>query len=100
MGTWTMRADPARNRLYGMLEGFFTAEEMKKCADDTIEKTKQLRPGYCTVTDVTKCKPMPPEAAAEIERVLLATGTDEQRGRPAWREKIRARAYQVVEEMK
>jgi hypothetical protein len=69
MGTWTMRADPARNRLYGMLEGFFTAEEMKLCADDTIEKTKLLRPGYCTITDVTRCKPMPPEAAKEIERV-------------------------------
>src|SRR5512147_2474304 len=69
MATWTMRADPARNRLYVMLEGFFTAEEMKQCADDTIEKTKLLRPGYCTITDVTRCKPMPPEAAKEIERV-------------------------------
>ena len=64
-----MRADPARNRLYGSLEGFFTAEEMKLCADDTIEKSKRLRPGYCTVTDVTRCKAMPPEAAKEIERV-------------------------------
>ena len=64
-----MKADPARNRLYGKLEGFFTAEDMKKCADDTIEKSKQLRLGYCTVTDVTRCKPMPPEATKEIERV-------------------------------
>ena len=69
MGTWTMRTDPARNRLYGVLEGYFTAEDMKLCADDTIEKSKQLRTGYCTVTDVTRCKPMPPEAAKEIERV-------------------------------
>jgi hypothetical protein len=38
--------------------------------------------------------------AAEIERVLLATGTEEQQGRPAWRAKIRERAYQVVAEMK
>jgi hypothetical protein len=38
--------------------------------------------------------------AAEIERVLLATGTAEQQARPAWRAKVRERAYQVVEEMK
>ena len=69
MGTWTMRADPARNRLYGVLEGYFTADDMKRCADDTIEKSKQLRPGYCTITDVTQCKAMPPEATKEIERV-------------------------------
>ncbi len=69
MASWTMRPDPVRNRLYASLEGFFTAEEMKKCADDTIQATRKLRPGYCTVTDVTRCKPMPPEAAKEIERV-------------------------------
>ena len=69
MASWKMRADIVRNRLYGELEGFFTAEEMKKCADDTIEATKKLRPGYCTITDISRCKPLPPEAAKEIERV-------------------------------
>jgi hypothetical protein len=69
MASWKMRADIVRNRLYGELEGFFTAEDMKKCADDTIEATKKLRPGYCTITDISRCKPLPPEAAKEIERV-------------------------------
>jgi len=69
MASWKMRVDAARNRLYGELEGFFTAEEMKKCADDTIAATKKLRPGYCTITDISRCKPLPPEAAKEIERV-------------------------------
>ena len=69
MARWKMRVDAARNRLYGELEGFFTAEEMKKCADDTIAATKKLRPGYCTITDISRCKPLPPEAAKEIERV-------------------------------
>ena len=69
MASWKMRVDPLRNRLYGELEGFFTAEEMKKCADETIEATKKLRPGYCTVTDISRCKPLPPEATKEIERV-------------------------------
>jgi len=64
-----MRVDPIRNRLYGELEGFFTPEEMKKCADETIEATKKLRPGYCTITDISHCKPLPPEATKEIERV-------------------------------
>ena len=69
MATWRMRPDPARNRLYATLEGFFTADEMRRCADDTIAAAKTLRPGYCTVTDISRCKPMPPEAAKEIERV-------------------------------
>ena len=69
MATWKINPDPTRNRLYAVLEGFFTPEEMKRCADDTIEAAKKLRPGYCTVTDITRCKPMPPEAAKEIERV-------------------------------
>jgi hypothetical protein len=69
MATWRMRPDPARNRLYATLEGFFTPDEMRRCADDTIAATKGLRPGYCTVTDISQCKPMPPEAAKEIERV-------------------------------
>lgn len=69
MASWKITANPIRNRLYGTLEGFFSAEEMKKCADETIEATKKLRPGYCTVTDIIRCKPLPPEAAAEIERV-------------------------------
>jgi hypothetical protein len=38
--------------------------------------------------------------AAQIERVLLATGTAEQLERPAWRAKIKARAYDLVAEMK
>jgi hypothetical protein len=69
MGTWTMKADVARNRLYASLEGYFTADEMKRCADDTIEAAKKLRAGYCTITDISRCKPMPPEAAKDIERV-------------------------------
>jgi hypothetical protein len=42
---------------------------MKKCAEETIAAAKKLRAGYCTVTDITGCKPMPPEAAKEVERV-------------------------------
>jgi hypothetical protein len=42
MASWKLRADPTCNRLYGELEGFFTAEEMKKCADETIEATKEI----------------------------------------------------------
>jgi hypothetical protein len=38
--------------------------------------------------------------AEQIERVLLATGTADQQERPAWRAKIRARAYDLATEMK
>jgi hypothetical protein len=49
MATWRMKADPIRNRLYGALEGFFTAAEMKQCADDTIEATKGSSAEYNSV---------------------------------------------------
>jgi|SoiMethySBSTD1v2_1073268.scaffolds.fasta_scaffold2455753_2 hypothetical protein len=38
--------------------------------------------------------------AEQVERVLLATGTAEQRAIPQWRAKIKARAYELVGEMK
>jgi hypothetical protein len=38
--------------------------------------------------------------AEQVERVLLATGTAEQRSIPQWRAKIKARAYELVGEMK
>ena len=38
--------------------------------------------------------------AEQIERVLLASGTAEQQGRPEWRAKCKTRAYALVGEMR
>jgi hypothetical protein len=69
MASYKVRVDPARNRLYVTLEGFFTLAEIKRCGDETIEATKKLRPGYCVVTDITQYKAGLPEVAQDIERV-------------------------------
>jgi len=65
----TIRIDTIRNRLYVTLVGYFSLEEIKKCGDETIEATNQLRPGYDVVTDITQYKAGPPEVAKDIERV-------------------------------
>jgi hypothetical protein len=65
---YNLRIDPAKNRLYVTLTGFFTPEEMKKCVDETILATKKLKTGYDVITDISQFKPGVPEVAKEIER--------------------------------
>jgi len=66
---YTVRVDAAKNRLYVTLVGYFSIDEMKKCGDETIQATAQLRPGYDVVTDISQFKAGPPEVAKDIERV-------------------------------
>jgi len=66
---YAIRVNTVRNRLYVTLVGYFSFEEIKKCGDETIEATKQLRPGYDVVTDITQYKAGSPEVAKDIERV-------------------------------
>jgi hypothetical protein len=65
---FTVKADVAKNRLYITLVGFFHADEMKACTDQTILETKKLKPGYDVITDISQFKPAGPDAAKEIER--------------------------------
>lgn len=65
---FTVKADVAKNRLYITLVGFFDANEMKACTDQTILETKKLKPGYDVITDISQFKPTGPEAVKEIER--------------------------------
>ncbi len=66
---YQFKIDPVKNRLYITLEGFFSAEEMKKCSDDTIEAVKQLKPGYDVITDISRFSPVSADALQEITRV-------------------------------
>jgi hypothetical protein len=65
----TLRVDKQKNRLYIVLSGFVDAEEMKANSDETIEVTKQLKPGFDVITDISNFKPTTPEATKHIERV-------------------------------
>jgi hypothetical protein len=66
---YTFKIDRMKNRLYITMEGFFRAEEMKRCADETINAVKQLQPGYDVITDISHFSPVGPEALQEISRV-------------------------------
>ena len=65
----TLRVDREKNRLYIVLAGFVDTEEMKTNSDETIAVTKQLKPGFDVITDISNFKPTTPEATKEIERV-------------------------------
>ncbi|HVZ32764.1 MAG TPA: hypothetical protein VG963_10080 [Polyangiaceae bacterium] len=66
---YSIRVDVDRNRLYVTLVGFFSVAEIKRCGDETIEATKQLRRGYDVITDITQFKAGTADVAADIERV-------------------------------
>jgi hypothetical protein len=66
---YNINADTQRNRLYITLVGFFSAEEIKKCGDETIAATRKLKSGYDVITDITQFKPGTAEVAKDIERV-------------------------------
>jgi len=64
-----VHADPARNRLYLTLSGFFTSEEAKACGDATVVATRKLKANYDVITDISEFKPGTQEVAKDIERV-------------------------------
>ena len=61
--------DQQRNRMYITLVGFFAADEIKRCGDETIAATQKLKPNYDVITDITQFKPGTAEVAKDIERV-------------------------------
>ena len=66
---YEFKIDQVKNRLYITMEGFFQPEEMKHCADETINAVKQLKPGYDVITDISSFSPVGSEAWQEISRV-------------------------------
>jgi hypothetical protein len=68
---YELKIDRVKNRLYITLEGFFSAEEMKQCSDETIEAVKQLKPEYDVITDISRFSPVGPETLQEITRVQV-----------------------------
>lgn len=68
-----IRADVAKNRLYMVLNGFFTDEEIHIAAEKTIEEIKKLKAGFAVINDISTFKPATPNGAEEIKRVQVFT---------------------------
>ncbi len=68
MGKCWSRADPAKNRLYVVLQGFIPAEEAKDAADVTIAEAKKLRPGFDIINDISTAKATSEQGVMELLR--------------------------------
>jgi hypothetical protein len=64
----TITANTETNRLYIVLNGSFSADELKVVTDEVIEAAKKMAPGYDVVTDISQFKVASQDATAEIER--------------------------------
>lgn len=73
MEKYMIRADIAKNRLYMVLKGFFTDEEIHTAAQKTVEEIKKLKPGFAVINDISTFKPASQQGAEEIKRVQIFT---------------------------
>jgi hypothetical protein len=71
MPKYDVRADTQKNRLYLVLNGFFSEDEAKEAADKTIREAKKLQPGFDVINDISAFKPASPRGAEEIKRAAL-----------------------------
>jgi hypothetical protein len=60
--------DQAKNRLYIILDGFFTDADVQKVSVAVYGAINSLQPGFDMVTDVTTCRPATPAGSTEIEK--------------------------------
>lgn len=65
----TLRLEEAKNRLYLVLTGLMSDEEMTDGANRTIEAVKKLRRGFTVLTDISQFRPMTKFGVEEVKRV-------------------------------
>jgi hypothetical protein len=70
---YDVHADVVRNRLYVVLDGFFSDEEAKEVTDLVIGEIDKLRPGFDVINDISKFKPLTPAGVQEIARAQRFT---------------------------
>ncbi|SDF44334.1 hypothetical protein [Halorientalis regularis] len=68
MGDWDVRIDESKNRLYLTLDGQLSVAEAEAAADEVIEKTGRLEPGFDEVNDMRTFKTTDEAALEHIER--------------------------------
>lgn len=65
----TLRVDEKKNRLYLVLTGLMTDEEMTVAAEQTIAEVKKLHRGFTVLTDISQFRPMTKFGVEEVKRV-------------------------------
>jgi hypothetical protein len=71
MEKYNIYANVSKNRLYLILHGFFTDDEVHKSITRTIAEIKKLRPGFDIINDISDFKPATPVGAEDIKQAQL-----------------------------
>ena len=77
MGTSDVRGDVTKNRLYLVLQGFMTDDEVEAAVKTIMAETKKLKPGFDVVNDISSFKPASAQATAkmaDIQRFVKEKG--------------------------
>jgi len=62
-----VRVDPAKNRLYLLLRGFWSEEMAAAVSARVKQQAKALKPGFSIINDISQLKIGPPGAAAIVK---------------------------------
>jgi len=68
-------SNPTKNRIYFRMEDFLNDEEVREAVDKMIEEIGKLKPGFDIINDLSTFKPVSPEGAKEIERMIQFSNT-------------------------
>jgi hypothetical protein len=68
MSGYDIHADVDKNRLYVVLDGFFTDEQLAEAVNKTFQEIDKLQHGFDIITDISKFKPASTEGAQDIAR--------------------------------
>ncbi len=68
VGTFNLRIDPAKNRLYLSLQGHLPEATTLKAVDEIIACVSDLKPGFTVVSDVATFEPATPKGAEDIKQ--------------------------------
>lgn len=63
-----VQADEENNRLYLCYCGFFSPEQARSAADQTIAEARKLKPGFDIINDISRASPFVEKSAQEVER--------------------------------
>ena len=72
-----MRADTSKNRLYVVLDGYFSDEKVKEACSKVLREVRKLKPGFTAINDISGFRPASPQGAAEMQRaqgVIMEAG--------------------------
>lgn len=71
MRKYQIYANVSKNRLYLLLHGFFTDDEIHAAYEFIISEIKNLRTGFDVIIDISEFKPATPVGAEDIKRAQL-----------------------------